>query len=179
MGRWSWILAVGCAFGIGIAITSSRSAYAASQATDPRMVGRWKGDATIFVSWTAAKSLTVQVVIAPNDSVTGTIGDARLVDGYFERNRGWLGRTLNIKTDYIITGKLDGPIIAAENIRRDRVMLPLNWKNNRFEGGVATSGTKMGGAKSMVLSAGRLVLERAPEIIICNGAPSSCGGKSP
>jgi hypothetical protein len=65
-----------------------------------------------------------------------------------------------MKTDYIITGKLEGPIIAGEQITRSRVSIPINFSGAAFSGGVHTSGSHWGGKKSMVLSAARLRLTR-------------------
>ena len=45
-------------------------------------------------------------------------------------------------------------------------MMPLNWKGSSFEGGIATSGSKIGSRDTMVFTA-RVVLRRAPDMIIC------------
>jgi hypothetical protein len=107
----------------------------------PAMVGHWEGNARIIVSWCHQKNLTISVDIHADGSVTGKIGDATLTGGRFEANRGWLGRKLNLATDYIITGKLDGAIVTAEGITRDKIYIPLNLKDNAFVGGINTSGS--------------------------------------
>jgi hypothetical protein len=107
----------------------------------PAMAGHWEGNARIIVSWCRQKNLPVAVDIQADGSVTGKIGDATLIGGSFEANRGWLGRKLNLATDYIITGKLDGAIVAAEGIARDKIYIPLNLKDNAFLGGINTSGS--------------------------------------
>jgi hypothetical protein len=94
--------------------------------------------------------------------VIGSVGDARLTQARFLKNRGWLGRKLNIETDFIIKGYLDGPIVAAEAITRARVMMSLNFDSGLIQGGVATSGTWFGGKDSMVLTAGSLKLTHIP-----------------
>ena len=43
-------------------------------------------------------------------------------------------------TDYIIIASLEGPVIRAEGIARPSVRIPLNWKDDRFVGGVLTTG---------------------------------------
>ena len=154
-------------------LTVAMGSGAPAQIVRPYMAGHWKGEAQIVVDWTHAKTLTVDIVIGRDDRVTGTIGDAKLVDGRFASNRGWITRQLRWKTDYIIEGQLDGAVIAAENVRRDRVMLPLDWNEDRFEGGVNTSGTEFGGAASMVLAAGRLVLHHVPDSVVC--IVTACG----
>jgi hypothetical protein len=67
---------------------------------------------------------------------------------------------LNIKTDYIIVGKLEGPIIASEGITRSGVKMPLNWTGSEFRGSVHSDGWKFGGRGHMVLTAFHLVLRR-------------------
>ena len=142
------------------------SGVVAAQAALPAMCGRWKGDADIFVNWTKARKLPVEIVIAADDRVTGKIGDATILNGRFRPNRGWLGRALHVKTDWIIDGRLGGPIIASENVVREELMMPLNWKGSSFEGGIATSGSKIGDRDSMTFTA-RVILRRAPDMVVC------------
>ena len=113
----------------------------AAESVTPAMVGHWEGNARIIVSWCHQKNLSVKVDIHADGSVTGTVGDAKLTEGRFELNRGWLGRKLNLWSDYIITGNLDGPIVAAEDITRSGVKMPLNFSGGTFDGGVNTSGS--------------------------------------
>ena len=114
---------------------------AADTIVTPAMVGHWAGNAQIVVAWCHHPNLPVKVDIQADGTVTGTVGDARLTGGRFESNRGWLFRRLNWATDYIITGGLDGDIVAAEGINRARVKIPLNFSNDTFQGGVNTSGS--------------------------------------
>src|SRR5262245_12103714 len=126
----------------------------------PAMAGTWAGDARIAVSWTSRRTLPVRLEILQNGCVTGTVGDATLEEGRLEANRGSLGRALHVKTDWIVRGALTGNVIDAEGIRRDGVMLPLNWIAGHFEGGVNTSGSHFGGKDSMWLAATDLRLDR-------------------
>ena len=114
--------------------------FAASVVT-PAMAGNWKGTAQVIVSWCHQKDLAVSVDIHADGSVTGKIGDATLINGRFECNRGWLGRKQNLATDYLINGRLDGAIVAAEGIARNEVFVPLDLKDNAFVGGINTSGS--------------------------------------
>jgi hypothetical protein len=127
----------------------------------PAMVGHWEGNARIIVSWCHQTNLPVKVEIQADGSVTGTVGDAKITEGRFQENRGWLGRKLNLATDYIIKCNLDGAIVAAEGIKRERVMMPLNFTGGVFKGGVNTSGWKLGGKDNMILSAMSLTLVRS------------------
>lgn len=125
---------------VGVLLTLCSSCSAESVVT-PAMVGHWEGTAHIIVSWCHQKNLTVTIDIFADGSVTGKVGDATLVEGCFKSNRGWLGRKLNLATDYIVTGKLDGAIVAAEGITRDVIYIPLNFNDNSFVGGINTSGS--------------------------------------
>jgi hypothetical protein len=157
-----------------VALAMRVASFAEGQVATPPMVGHWKGEASILVNWTKAKTLMVDLTIGADDHVLGTIGDARLVDGQLVSNRGWFGRVLRVKTDYRILAKLEGPIIAAEHVARESVSLPLTWKDGMFEGSLATSGTQFGGAESMILTAGKLVLRRLPDMIVCDRDPRPC-----
>lgn len=140
---------------------------ATAQVATPAVIGRWGGVADIAVNWTKERTLPINIVIGANDQVTGTIGDATLARGRLIRNRGWLGRVMQIKTDYIIEADLDGPIFRAENVRRDMVQIPFDVRDGKLVGSVNTSGNKIGDAASMVFTA-KFVLLRAPELIICD-----------
>ena len=125
-----------------------------------QMAGKWAGQADVIVSWCAQTKLPVSLSIGRDGKVAGTVGDAVLRDGRLKTNRGALGRMLNIKTDYIITGKLTGPIVASEGITRAAVKMPVNFAVDAYSGGLHTSGSRGGGKKFMKLSAG-LRLTRA------------------
>lgn len=150
----------GLAVTLGGLVTAYGSVAGESIVT-PAMVGHWKGQAQIVVSWCQQRVLPVQVVIHPDGTVTGTVGDAKLTEGRFDQNRGWLGRRLNLATDYIIAGNLDGDVVAAEGIRRERVKLPLDFNGSTFKGGVNTSGSNFGGKARMWLAAMSLELARS------------------
>jgi hypothetical protein len=124
-----------------VAILAVWNLCAAESIITPAMTGPWEGNARIIVSWCHQTNLPVAVDIHADGSVTGKIGDATLVAGHFQSNRGWLGRKLNLATDYIITGKLDGAIVAAEGITRDKIYIPLDLKDNAFVAGINTSGS--------------------------------------
>jgi hypothetical protein len=138
------------------------SAGAAGNIVTPAMVGCWQGNARIIVSWCRQTNLPVKVEIHADGSVTGTVGDAKLTGGRFQQNRGWLGRKLNLATDFIIRGRLDGAIVATEGITRSSVMIPLNLSGGNFAGGINTSGTLFGGKKKMIFTAMSLTLTRSP-----------------
>jgi hypothetical protein len=154
---------------LAFAAMLSVPAVAVSQVATPMTIGRWEGEANIVGDWTRQRTLAVNIAIFADDKVIGTVGDATLVNGRLLRNRGRLSATLQLKTEYIIEATLDGPIIRAENIERANVHMALDARNGRLEGGINTSGWKAGGSESAMLSA-KLMLHRAPEMIICEAS---------
>jgi len=150
-----WIVAVAV-------LLLNGAAAAGAEAVTPAMAGNWQGSGKIVVIWCHQPSVAVSVTIQLDGQVTGQVGDARLVDGRFARNRGWLGRKLNLATDYIIAGRLEGPLVAAEGITRSRVMIPLNFDGGKFAGGLGTSGWPFGGKKGMPFTVRNLTLHRSP-----------------
>ena len=136
------------------------AALCQAKATLDSIAGVWCGSARIVVNWTVQKRLGVRVWIDPAGNVSGRVGDAQLVGGRLKTNRGAIGRMLRVKTDYIIVGSLEGPIIAAEGIRRARVTMPLTWTQSAFEGALHTDGRKFGGKEEMGLTASDLILRR-------------------
>jgi hypothetical protein len=148
-------------------------AAAHSQVAQPSMIGRWQGNADVVASWTKQRTLTADITVFADDRVTGSIGDAKLVDGRIRKNRGWFATRMSWKTDYVIDARLEGPIIRAENIERAAVRMPLNWTKGRFEGGINTSGSSTGGVETMALAANNLVLHRVPDMMICQ-LPTPC-----
>jgi hypothetical protein len=139
------------------------------QLPDPAMIGTWSGDGQIVVNWTDQPSIHVRLVIVADGSVSGEVGDARLSNARITRNRGSIGRFLHIKTDYIVSGELRGPIIASEHIQRDGVKMPLNWNRSVFSGALHTSGSAFGRADRMAFTAFHLRLTRDPPPIVAGG----------
>jgi len=147
----------------GLIVAMVLSATALSgQVPERAMVGTWNGDAQIVVNWTHQPSIHVRLVVLGDGSVSGRVGDADLTNGRITTNRGPIGRSLRIKTDYIVSGQLVGLLIAAEHIQRDAVKLPLNWDGSAFTGSVHSSGSMFGGADRMVFTAFHLRLVRQP-----------------
>lgn len=134
-------------------------AQASDGVVNADMVGRWEGNAQVIVVWCQRTNLPVVLDIRADGTVSGRIGDATLAKARLKKNRGWLGRKLNVKTDYIIVSDLQGAIVAREGISRSYVKMPLNFRGGSFVGGIHTSGSKLGGKDRGILSA-RLTLRR-------------------
>ena len=114
------------------------------QAATPPMVGRWRGTAAVVGAWPHQRTLSVDITIFPNDSVAGTVGDATLVGGWFTTRDSSSRIARRWNTKYIIIAYADGPLIAAEAIWRPSVQIPLDWKVDRFVGGLLTAGWRVG-----------------------------------
>ena len=132
-----------------------------AQRVDSAMVGSWVGRSQITVSWTRQRELAVRVAIRDDGSVSGTIGDAQLIDGRFASGQSTVARALRLGREYVIEGRLSGPVIRSEAVQRARVRVSLDWKGQTFEGELLTSGTQEGSPADMILSATSLVLRRA------------------
>jgi hypothetical protein len=147
--------------GLALATFVALPAVGPGQVVIPVMVGRWEGDAQMVVTWTRKRTLGVNIEIFANDSVAGTVGDARLVNARFLKTPGSLPGELRWKTDYIIEANLEGPIIRAENIYRTSVRIPLNWIGDGFRGGISTSGWMVRSVEYRTVAA-NVLLHRPP-----------------
>jgi len=107
----------------------------AGNVVTPAMAGHWEGNARIIVSWCHQTNLPVAVDIHADGSVTGKIGDATLVAGHFLSHRSWPWRHT------MVTGKLDGAIVAAEDITRSDVTMICDFSNGSFNGQIDTNGS--------------------------------------
>jgi hypothetical protein len=78
--------------------------------------------------------VVIDLRVAEDGRVEGTVGGATLVDGALRRNRGWLGRMLHVKTDFIIRGRLEGPIFPGDTIREKRISAPFDLREGAMHG---------------------------------------------
>ena len=134
------------------------------------MLGVWAGDAEIVVAWTRQRTLPVRIEIHSDDRVTGTIGEATLVGARLIRVDDERASAARWKTDYLISSNLTGPLIRKETIWRTSVELWLDWRDQRFQGGLTTSGWKVAGSERRAIDA-VLVLHRAPIKVVCELSP--------
>lgn len=138
------------------------------------LIGRWTGASHIVVNWTQARTLAVQLEIHADGSVTGTVGDATLKNGVLgtthpfglvfgvpESSHGTPPASLGEGDHFQVTANLDGPLIAAEQVNRDGVIIVFSlMRDQDLNGGLASTGTEFGGKDSMKLTAQKLVLQR-------------------
>ncbi|MFG0318409.1 MAG: hypothetical protein ACF8XB_14140 [Planctomycetota bacterium JB042] len=128
------------------------AACSAPDVPPPELVGAWAGDARVIVEFCEADTIPIRLDIRADGTVTGSVGDAALVDAAYHENRGALGRKLKVATDHIVSGKLDGPLIAAENVTRRAIDIPFDLKFGRLDGGFHSSGAHVGPPSTMKVS---------------------------
>ncbi|MCE9540832.1 MAG: hypothetical protein K8R85_16685 [Bacteroidetes bacterium] len=98
------------------------------------MTGTWSARQRVTVRMKDANNdyifikdtVTIAITISADVSVEGTCGGALFKDCLLSSNRGWFGRWLNIKTDYIITGKLIGKIFEKDTLTDKTISAPFN-----------------------------------------------------
>lgn len=129
-----------------VALLMASTTYAGDDPVAKPFAGHWEGSAQIAANWCKQRQLAVAIDIHPDGSVTGKVGDATLAKARFSSNRGWLGRALNLFSDYIVRGDLNGPIVAADRITRAGVTIPLDVDGGSFVGAVHSSGSKAASA---------------------------------
>src|SRR6478672_4782832 len=89
---------------------------ALAQRPDAALVGEWNGVAHITSDWCLQRELDVRVRIRDDGTVQGQVGDATLRDGRLRSNRSAVARAMRLGTDWVIEGRLDGPVIRREAI---------------------------------------------------------------
>ncbi len=125
---------------------------------DSSMAGHWQGTGREIVTWCSKDTIAFDLVIAADGTVTGTIGDARILSGTLRRNNQVLRKLGN--RPYLIKARLEGAIVADEGIVRDRITLFLDFKDGKFNGGFRTSGWEFGGKKRMAMTGVDVRLKR-------------------
>ena len=78
--------------------------------------------------------IQVSIIIGNNGEVSGMVGEAALAECKVTPNRGWLSRQLNIKTDFIINGKLNGRTFEKDSILNKNISIPFNVNNGELTG---------------------------------------------
>lgn len=89
-----------------------------------------------FLFIDAPDSVLLTLNISLTGLVTGSFGNARLEGCTVNKNRGWLGKKLNIQTDYILKGKLIGQVFQGDPLAFIDFSLPFNLKDNSISGGL-------------------------------------------
>jgi len=82
------------------------------------------------------RELKVALQISTDGKVTGRLGGAELRDCVVESNRGWLGRKLNIKTDFVIRGHIVGAVATGSAGGTNTISAPFNLVAGQIKGTV-------------------------------------------
>ena len=128
----------------------------------PEMIGEWQGDGKVIVTWCKQGRLAIHLYIRADGKVSGMVGDALITDGFVRKNNwflDWMGNP-----EYVIEARLDGPIVEAENIRRESIELLLDIDGHELQGGFHTSGSKTGGKESMIMTVTSIRLSRVQRL---------------
>lgn len=145
-------------FGLLLVVTTAVAAAKEAPAPPAAARGAWSGEAEIIVTWCEQDRLPVEVTIHEDGTVTGTAGDATLSDGVFRRNNRLLTALGN--AEYYIQANLEGPLVRAERIERDSIRIFVDLVDDHIEGGFHTSGSKVGGKRSMKMTGARLRMSK-------------------
>jgi hypothetical protein len=76
----------------------------------------------------------VSLIIDKHGNITGMAGDAAFEDCILTQNRGWIGRRLGIKTDFLIKGKLNGSTFEKDTLINKDISIPFNIENGELKG---------------------------------------------
>lgn len=117
------------------------------QTVPESLLGDWHGEATarlpiVFVpepdddpSDDVVLPIAIDLTIHDDGTVTGTVGDAALVNCVLKQNRGELGRRLNLATDYIVmNGYLAGAIVPEDETMEKKITIPFNQVEGHWRG---------------------------------------------
>jgi hypothetical protein len=76
----------------------------------------------------------VSLIIDKDGNVAGMAGEATFEDCILTQNRGWIGRQLGIKTDFLINGKLIGRTFEKDTLINKDISIPFNIENGELKG---------------------------------------------
>ena len=109
----------------------------------PELVGTWSGSVEIFGPFKAepypSKSpddhQRVVITIHADGTVEGKIGNAVFLNSTVHKNRGWLGRKMNLKTDFLVCGGvLQGKVTPRDKGTDSRFTIPFNMVEGGLRG---------------------------------------------
>ncbi|HEX9045788.1 MAG TPA: hypothetical protein VF988_02075 [Verrucomicrobiae bacterium] len=84
----------------------------------------------------APQDVDIVLHISADGKVTGRLGGAQLSDCVVELNRGWIGRMINIKTDYVIRGRIIGAVATGSDTGTNTISAPFNLVDGHIKGSV-------------------------------------------
>lgn len=76
----------------------------------------------------------VSLIIDSMGHVTGMVGEAAFEGCNVTKNRGWISRQLNIKTDFLISGMLKGNTFDKDTLVDKNISIPFNIESGELKG---------------------------------------------
>ncbi len=95
------------------------------------LVGTWAGTANNTHVTPKNAPMPLTLIVSEDGSVTGTLGTASVKNGAIKRNRGKLGKRLNMKSDFLIYADLEGSLVSEKDIRYKGVFINMNIENGK------------------------------------------------
>lgn len=143
--RWILLLAAGFVAlllaVVALEVGLTPPPFAPSVPAASGLSGGWRGAVRIWLQGREELSLPVHLEIRGDGALTGLIGQAR-VEGRLEWNRSWLGRMLNVRTDYIMVGQIWGLSAATQSNAPEKFSAPLTLEGSYFKGSLFLSGRR-------------------------------------
>lgn len=110
------------------------------------LIGTWSGKKFVTVRYSTGfmkfrfvkskDSIPVEIRIDRDAGVSGSIGNAKLTDCSVIKNRGSVGRKLNLASDFAIRGKLEGFIFDGDTIANKEIAIPFELSAGKLSGSV-------------------------------------------
>ena len=107
------------------------------------LVGKWEGKDKVtvrikvngeFVFIKAQDSIPFIINIQSDGTVQGSLGGAKFNNCKISKNRGELGKKLNLATDFVIKGDLSGKIFENDPEVIKKISMPFDNKNGNLKG---------------------------------------------
>lgn len=124
------------------------------------LVGRWHGNAKNTLAGGRQSEFLLAIDIQPDGNVTGTVGDAQLAAGRFERSPGYTWHKIDRVKHYAVRGELRGAGLAAEGIARTKIAILLRVTEGSVTAYVGTNGLKVEEKQTIQLRAPSVVLTK-------------------
>jgi hypothetical protein len=98
-----------------------------------RVIVRYNNDGQFFFR---EDSVLVSLIIESDGQISGMVGEAAFEKCNVKTNRGWISRQLNIKTDFQISGMLEGYIFSKDTVTNKNVKIPFNLDDGVIKGSI-------------------------------------------
>jgi hypothetical protein len=131
-------------------VLPSLSSHAGTDAFPPlELIGTWTGCVEVFGPFKAEPYPSqhpddiqkVVITFTADGSVEGKVGEAVFQNSSVRRNRGWIERKLNLKTDFIVSGgTLQGRVTPRDEGTNSGFTIPFNIVDGKLKGTIMLIG---------------------------------------